>query len=78
MDINDKCHSITDPLDPLELECLVTAFDEVLIDGDLTNCDITDLEYPSESKLKCNKCSLGLEVTEHMSVCSSTPTTKYL
>ena len=22
-------------------------------------CDVTDLEYPSESKMKCNKCSIG-------------------
>ena len=25
----------------------------------LLKCDTTDLEYPSESKMKCNKCSLG-------------------
>ena len=24
-----------------------------------TQCDVTDLEYPSESKMKCNKCSIG-------------------
>ena len=40
------------------LTCLELEFDEVFVDNEIKNCNLTR-EYPAESRLNCKTCALG-------------------